>query len=183
MKVFDELNRFSTLQCQEILQTFPQALKNKISKKSGDNSKKLCILEYFHLQKMLGLKNLNPLRLSENGKPYIEGEKFFSISNSENVFCISVSRFQVGVDLQKMIAYDERLAKRICNENEFERLKNSKDKDLELTKLWTKKESLIKCRGETLGQNLKTLLDDTNGFSFRFSKYKDFIICECKKTL
>lgn len=183
MKIFDDLNAFSTLQCQEILQSFPKVLKNKISKKSGENSKKLCILEYFQLQKMIGLKNLDGLKFSANGKPFIEGEKFFNISNSENVFCISVSRFQVGVDLQKMIAYDERLAKRICNETEFEKLKSAKDKDLALTKLWTKKESLIKCRGETIGQDLKTLLDNADDFSFRYSKYKDFIICECKKTL
>ncbi len=183
IRIYDNFDKYSEEEYTTIFQSFPDILKTKVRNRVGEDRKKMCIAEYFSLKQMLGCENLDDLKLSENGKPYIENEKFFNISNSEDLFCIAVSDVPVGVDIQKIIRYDQKLAKRICSESEFDSLNEVKDKDLELTKLWTKKEAFIKCRGETIGQDLKGLLEDTKGYDFQFSTHGDFVICECKKTL
>lgn len=183
IKVFEWFDDKQDGFLEEEYQKFSECLKKRVLQKKVDDAKRMCIYQYSCLRRLLKLEDLKALEFSSNGKPFVDGAKFFSISNSENVICIAVSSCQVGVDLQKMIPYDERLAKRICSQTEYALLMEAKDKNLEITKLWTKKESFIKCKGETLGQDLKTLLDQSNDFEFCFSKHKDFVICECKKTL
>lgn len=183
IRVYDDLNEYSNEEYKTIFESFPDALKSKVKGRVGEDRKKICIAEYFSLQQLLACADLNMLKFSENGKPYIDNEKFFNISNSADVFCIAISDNEVGVDIQKTIPYNEKLAKRICNQKELTLLEKSDDKDVMLTKLWTKKESLIKCKGETIAQDLKSLLEDTSGFKFRHFRYKDFVVCECIKVL
>ncbi len=182
IKVYD-VREFLDEDCEKAFQTFPKVLKEKVLKKSDDTAKKMCIAEYLCLRKLLKIENLDNLSFSKNGKPCIENDKYFNISNSGNLFCIAVSKVPVGVDIQKIFYYKENLAKKICNEREFEELKKAKNKDLAMTKLWTKKESFIKCKGETIGQNLKSLLENCEGFKFKFLEVDGFVICGCEKTL
>ena len=183
IKIFDGDVGLSNEECKRIFETFPDVLKEKIKKKRDEKTKKMCIAEYFFLQKLLKIESLNGLQISPNGKPYIDEEKFFNISNSGDKFCIATADKPIGVDIQKMIRFDQRLAKKICNAEELGLLDKAVDKDLEITKIWTKKEAFIKCKGETIGQDLKALLRDTKGFKFRFLRKDNFVVCECKKTL
>lgn len=180
IKVYD-VREFLDEDCEKAFQTFPKVLKEKVSKKSDDTAKKMCIAEYLCLRKLLKIENLDNLSFSKNGKPCIENDKYFNISNSGNLFCIAVSKMPVGVDIQNIFTFKENLAKKICNDKEFEKLMNASDKNLAITKIWTKKESFIKCKGETIGQDLKRVLENFSGYHFKFSKFQDYVICECKK--
>lgn len=183
IKVYDNFCELSDEECKQAFDSFPERLKEKVRKKCGNEMKKLCIAEYCALQNLLRIENLEDLKFSETGKPYIENRGFFSLSNDKGRFCIAVSDVPVGVDMQRIIPFKQSLADRICNKNELALLDGATDKDLEITKLWTQKEALIKCRGEAIGQNLKTLLCDVKGYKFQFLKMGDFVVCECKKTL
>ena len=116
IRIYGDFDKYSEEEYKTIFQSFPDVLKIKVKNRVGEDRKKMCIAEYFSLQKMLGRENLDGLKFSENGKPYIENEKFFNISNSGDVFCIAVSDVPVGVDVQKIIRFNQKLAKRICSE-------------------------------------------------------------------
>ncbi len=179
IKIFCYSDSYLEDDYEKVYNDFPLALKEKVDKRNGDKRGQT-IFVYHKLQELLNISSLDKLKFTENGKPYIEGGKYFNISHSENVICIGVSSVPIGVDVQKLIPYNEKLAKRICNEKELKALSRAKNKDLVLTKFWTKKESLIKCKGETIAQDLAKVLDDTKGFKFRYKKFGDFVICSVK---
>lgn len=160
---------------------FPDMLKEKINKKGNIEKKRASIIEYALLQRLLKRRTLPLIFFNKNGKPYINGRKFFNISNSGDMICIAVSYKEVGVDIQKIIEYDERLANKICSDSELEELNIIEDKNEQLTKLWTIKESIIKCEGESLAQDLKKVNMDTRKYKFKCKRIGDYYLTLCAK--
>jgi len=97
------------------------------------------------------------IKRSENGKPYFEGNNmpFFSVSHTKEYFVFAIAPFKVGVDIE-FISKDEKkqkIAKRYFSEREKEYPN--------FTRLWTRKESLVKYYGDTLFNSLATeVLED-----------------------
>lgn len=94
---------------------------------------------------------------------------------------MAVSQKPVGVNIQSMIEYSANLAKRICNENEIAGIKYATDFNKAITKLWVQKESLIKLKGQTIGQDLKTVLEDVGDYKFSFFELEKHVACVCEK--
>lgn len=86
---------------------------------------------------------------NEYGKPYVNcsDKAFFNISHSGNIAVCAVFDNEVGADIQKLSKYNEALAKRMCNEDEFNSIIKSENKDYEFTRIWTIKESYQKFLG------------------------------------
>lgn len=74
----------------------------------------------------------------------------FSLSHSRGVAAAAVSNGAVGVDVESVDGFAsrvpdfERVARRICSDDELARVKSRGD----LLRIWTKKESIFKCIGE-----------------------------------
>lgn len=157
----------------------PKSRKEKIKKITNKNQQNIRILEYFLIHKFLNLKEFEDFKYTKYGKPYLPNSKHFNISHCENFLCISFADTPVGIDVQKKVSYNEKIAKYICNDYELEQLKNSNSKDIDLTKLWIKKESFIKCLGIDISFNLKKL--DYKNCTFEYYQIDDYFICECLK--
>ena len=81
------------------------------------------------------------MKLSNNGKPYLENGPYFNLSHSGEYIALAVSKSRiVGVDIEQI---DENKVDAI----KFSSLKEEKNvNDLEtLFRIWSNKESLIKC--------------------------------------
>ena len=160
----------------------PASLKQKANKRQG-HDKAITIIEYFALKNLLNFKGLPDFEYNKNGKPSLKNHAF-SIAHCNNVLCIATSskNNQIGVDIQDIKDYDEKIAKFVCNQHEFEMLNKSKNKNLAFAKLFVKKEATIKCLGLTLGSSLKDILQSNNScnFNYTFKKHKNYIICECQ---
>ena len=76
---------------------------------------------------------------NEYGKPYLNNNLYFNISNSNNITACIISDKEIGLDIEK-IKYNEKVAKRVLNVKEMEILNNSKNKDEMFTIFWTSKE-------------------------------------------
>ncbi len=89
------------------------------------------------------------IKVAAHGKLYLaeRNDIFFNYSHSEGLIFCAVAGREVGVDIQKIKPYNARLAKRICSEEEFVQLENSKTKDEAFCRLWTKKEAAAKLYG------------------------------------
>lgn len=79
---------------------------------------------------------------TENGKPLVDG-LYFNVSHSGNLVGCAVSQRPVGLDLEQIRPAPPRL--RCAMEAEGE-------SDEAFFRLWTKREALLKCRGETIAQ-------------------------------
>lgn len=178
VKLFRNL-KFDDLWLAETEQTLPQNIKDYANKKVDKFDRAVTIFEYTYLAKKLNV-DLSLIKYGNRGKPYFEGAKQFSLSHSGNMLAVAISNKTVGVDVQTILPYDKALAKTICNEKELEQVNNSRNPARELTKLWAKKESLIKCKGEGFNQDLKTILERNPNFKYKTKSGKGFELCVCK---
>ena len=75
----------------------------------------------------------------------------FSLSHSENLVAVALSRKSVGVDIERKdeTRFDEKMAQKILTEREEKELEqtSAQSRGAALNVLWTKKEALFKCTG------------------------------------
>ena len=130
---------------------------------------------------MILKKNDFEINVGKNGKPFVKGEKPFNVSHSGEYLIVASHDKEVGVDIQKKTLFKEKLALKICNKKEVELLESSKNKNLEFTKLWTKKESYIKMLGESIVQDLTNIDTMENPQYYTTLEFNDYIISLCSK--
>ncbi|MBE7092642.1 MAG: 4'-phosphopantetheinyl transferase superfamily protein [Clostridiales bacterium] len=94
-----------------------------------------------------------------SGKPYIEGNQLFvSISHSKDFFLVGTNKLPVGVDIEVVRHFDNRLINRYFTSSEIAYI----DSDEKFFKIWTVKEAFLKLTGEGL-KGIKKLNTVTNG--------------------
>ena len=110
------------------------------------------------------------IEIGENGKPYSD-LMHFGISHTENLVVCTVAENRVGIDIEKIRPYSDKLAKRITNDKEYEYINKSAEK---LIEIWTLKEAIIKRDGKGIASIKSTdTLAETNKQKY---VYEDFII-------
>ncbi len=87
-----------------------------------------------------------------NGKPYLpDGAPFFNASDSGEFVVVAMASTEIGIDLEVLrpMARRDRLAKRICTDQELEAFTALPDaeKNRALLRLWTCKEAGLKATG------------------------------------
>jgi 4'-phosphopantetheinyl transferase len=134
---------------------------------------------------------------NEYGKPYLENKDiFFNNSHSGKWVVCGISKYEVGIDVEKIKNIDINIAKRFFHKDEYlYLLKNENKKDF-FYKLWTLKESFIKAdgRGLSLGLDSFCILPDRNPlralYNNELSEYylknynflKDYKVSVCSKS-
>ena len=109
-----------------------------------------------------------PLCEDEKGKPYIEGDPFFiNLSHSGQRVAAALAPCRVGCDVEQTCRDGIGIAKHFFAKEETGYLSAIGDEAgqrSEFARLWTCKESIVKCTGEGLGRELDDFsLIDANG--------------------
>lgn len=97
------------------------------------------------------------------GKPDLEGRPFhFNLSHSEDVALVAVTGAgPVGVDVERIRSFSRRrrLARRVLSRAERERLRElpEGERSLAFARAWTRKEALVKARGEGVYNGLERI--------------------------
>lgn len=105
----------------------------------------------------LYLKNkyIGEYSFNEYGKP-ISSRCFFNISHSHGLVILGINdKCEIGVDIEKNKSIEDKYKRYICNDEEYKYIKN----DTDFLKIWTNKESLLKC----LGVGINKKLSEVNG--------------------
>ncbi|MEA4805876.1 4'-phosphopantetheinyl transferase family protein [Acetobacterium wieringae] len=161
--LFDQMEEFSDELFKRSLMLLPDERQQKATAYRQKLDQKLSILGYVLLN--YGLKNeygiSEKLRFcySAKGKPYLSDypQIHFNLSHCKNGVICAIHTSDVGVDIETVAAYDGQLAEYVCNEQELKLINKSDNKALAFTKIWTKKESLMKKTGAGLRDDLKTI--------------------------
>ncbi len=127
-----------------------QNRQKKARRFSHRNQKIICIFTELLLKYALkekGFSQNNPeYRYNKNGKPYLaNSDIFFNNSHSKNMICTVVSDSEIGCDIEKIRGIKKNIFKRI-----FPKLSADTMTERELIGLWTRLESCIKLRGESI---------------------------------
>lgn len=84
------------------------------------------------------------------GKPYLPQGPDFSISHSRGYVAVAVSDREVGLDMEMVRPYPERLPRRIFSQEELRWFQSRWETQVDFFTLWTLKESYFKFLGTGL---------------------------------
>ncbi len=135
----------------------PKERKDKCDRFKIEADKNRCITAYallVHALSDLGINCSDTLVIKEgaDGKPYIpDTDVFFNISHSGQRCAVALSPAKVGCDVERRGKDVLKVAKRFFAPAEYSYLGSIEDDaflNIEFTKIWTMKESFVKCLGE-----------------------------------
>lgn len=177
---FDDYECFCAENFVELL---PEERKKKYSRLKRKTDKDNCAAAYLLLRYALSESGIDDfeIEIGPNGKPLLKnGKLYFNISHCSSGVAVAVDSEPIGIDVQEIGEYNERVANRFFCADENERIKATADKAETFTRIWTLNESVIKCNGKTLA--------DINDFSFGdfeefFEKYEKKFSCLCEKNV
>jgi phosphopantetheinyl transferase len=128
---------------------------------------------YLLLAELFG-GNLPPLCFAETGKPFlVDRSAWISLSHTKTGVAAAVSDKPIGIDLQTVVSYKERLARRACSESELQLLASLTDsaRDECFTRIWTAKEAMAKAQGDGMARlGLRNLQTDPTGMRGRLGE-------------
>lgn len=128
--------------------------------------------------KIQSLKELEScIEIGAHGKPYFKDKAsfpFFNISHSGAYAVCALSTCEIGIDIQKIQPYSQRLLKRILTRQELLQLEQSEEKESFFCRLWSQKESYVKWSGQGITRELDTL--ERNAWQESFS-LEDYWVC------
>ena len=103
------------------------------------------LLQYAIMDKWGVKVDVNNIKISPNGKPYMDKYEF-SISHCQGLVCVVISEVEVGVDIECATKPRQwqRLSRRVLTLEEQDISKDEKT----MTAIWTKKEAVFKLLGE-----------------------------------
>lgn len=113
--------------------------------------------------------------IGTHGKPSLteHPDIHFNLSHCKYAVACAVSDFPVGVDVECLNRYNERLARHVLSDKEFTLVRQSTNPDTEFTRLWTMKESVCKLTGTGIIDEIKTLLTDNPDITTNTCIYHD----------
>lgn len=149
-------------------ESLSESVLERVNNKTKKADKAQSLSAYRCINKLLSLMNIvDEVVLKENGKPILQsGEAFISASHSKGFVLCGISKFPIGVDVEKMRKIDLKVARRFCSEKELENCKNEQD----FFKIWTLKEAYFKLYGN---------VSDIKEIEFTFSA--DRVCCSDEK--
>ena len=140
-----------------IYETMPAWRKEKINSYRFKKDKDLSLIAGVLLKEAcidFGIEGMDEnIVLGENGKPAFRDSNIkFSISHSGDKVMCAMSEKNIGCDVEKKEKIKEKIADRFFADKENEYIHLSDDKDDAFFRIWTLKESFMKCTG--LGMKL-----------------------------
>lgn len=96
----------------------------------------------------ISMSNLN-IQQGEFGKPYLPefSDIHFNISHSGDYVVCAFFDSPIGVDIQTILTYSEKIAKRVLSCEKIKKIEESQNPDLAFTTCWAEKEALLKMVG------------------------------------
>lgn len=125
---------------------------------AGERALARMLLSY-GLFREYGVKGETAVETAPLGKPYLPEYPgiYFNYSHCRRGILCGISDGEIGVDIEEIIPYKEKLARRICHPEELRMLSEAEDKNRMLTAIWTAKESYLKYMGTGIRSDLRLL--------------------------
>ncbi|MBQ5592066.1 MAG: 4'-phosphopantetheinyl transferase superfamily protein [Clostridia bacterium] len=150
---FENYDDFSA---EKFLGFLPAYRREKFEKLKQKRDKENCVASYLLFKKALadfGVEDFE-IEIKENGKPFLKNNKniFFNISHTDGGVAVVADKRPVGIDIQDILTVREGVIERCFSADEKDIISKSNSPEREFTRLWTLKESAVKCNAETLAE-------------------------------
>lgn len=95
---------------------------------------------------------------NEYGAPRLEHGPCFSISHCKNAIAVAISETPIGIDIEHIRIARPELVERTMNEAEQQQIWESDQPNIAFTRLWTRKEAVLKLQGTGIIGDIKNTL-------------------------
>ena len=95
---------------------------------------------------------------NEYGAPSIQGGPYFSISHCKEGIAVAVDSQPIGIDIESVRPFKEALMHKTMNADEQAQIMGSEAADWAFTRLWTKKEAVLKMQATGIISDLHEVL-------------------------
>lgn len=177
---FDDYENFCA---EKFLEFLPEKRIEKYNRLKRKTDRDNCAAAYLLLRYALRENGIDSFEteVGANGKPFLKNKKLsFNISHCAEGVAVAVDTEPVGIDVQELGNYKERVAKRFFTDGERKKINASPDKAKAFTRIWTLKESAIKCEGKSLANLGEFSFGDHEKF---FEKYEKNFSCLSEKNV
>lgn len=130
-----------------------------------EQGRKTCAAAYLllceALRKEHGIEEQPVFEYGEHGKPLLAGHPdiHFNLSHCREAAICVVSHEPVGVDIESIRPLKESLARYVMNDEEMAQILHAENPALEFTRLWTRKEAVVKRSGHGISDHMKHVLE------------------------
>lgn len=172
------INEMTKSEYDEFFNLMTEKKRERVERFKNAEDKKLCVcgemLAKNAVSRESGIAAADLVFETEkSGKPFCKNADVeFSISHSGEYAVCAVSDRPVGIDIQKIVPYNEKTAERVCSGEEIVKIIKSQNKSKEFIKIWTQKEAVLKRDGKSIfDSDIKTCLNGKNVQTIEFSDY------------
>ena len=153
------------------LLSLPYLLQKKIRRLKREKSQIHSLIGYKLVQYALSengfsISYLLNIEFEKEGKPFIPDTFNFNISHSENIVVCSISSKKIGVDIEKIRKINVENMTPFLTTQEYNKLLNSRNTDIEFANIWTKKEAFVKAIGKGMSINFANINISNNKISY-----------------
>lgn len=149
---------------QSALPLLSEQRREQVLRFKHEQGRKTCVAAYMllceGLRKEYGIAEPPVFTYGEHGKPTLVSHPdiHFSLSHCREVAACVIDRRPVGIDVETIRPFKERLMQYTMNDSEVKCIRQAERPDVEFIRLWTMKEAVLKLTGEGISRNLKTVL-------------------------
>lgn len=171
-------DNYASLPIEDYKKLLPVERAEKLERFRFLRDKENCLGAYLLLQyalKQIGIENFE-IEIGKNNKPQLKnGGTFFNISHCKLGIAVAVGQSEIGIDIQDITPYEKNVAKRVCTAEEINQLESSDSPDRAFTRLWTLKESAVKCNADGIKSLSKfSFANEGNSFIKYGKSFKTF---------
>lgn len=164
----DDIYGFSAEKIAECIENLPSQRREVALRFKHDLGRRQCVLAYQllcdGLEHEYGITDKPIFSYGEHGKPSIIGHEdiHFNLSHCKTAVACAISDKPIGIDIESIRPAKETVIRYAMNDAETQRIMESSNPDLEFTRLWTMKESVLKLTGEGINDDMKNVLASDN---------------------
>ena len=193
--LFSEYEKITPDIEQLLIDKLPPKRREKALRFRHSGGRLSCILGYllflYGFRNIYKEKDLPDFNHTQDGKPFLKDypDIHFNISHCNGAVACFFGSMSVGVDIQDMRDSSFNHIKRVCSDEEIERIENAAEPNLEFCRIWSIKEALSKLSGKGIifsdirnlsprGVNLSTIFIEPNKYltGASYDKNADFSI-------
>ncbi len=161
----DDIYGFSAEKIAECIENLPSQRREVALRYKHELGRRQCVLAYLllcdGLEREYGITDKPVFAYGGHGKPSIIGHEdiHFNLSHCKTAVACAISDKPIGIDVESIRPVKEAVIRYAMNDDEVQQILTSPNPDLEFTRLWTIKESVLKLTGEGINDDMKNVLN------------------------
>lgn len=165
----DNLEQYSEAKIEQLMETLPEQRRTFAQRFKFPQGRKESVLAYLllcrGLKEQYDIHTMPDFIMGEHGKPTLKDypQIHFNLSHCKQAVLCVLGDGPVGADVERLGRYHEDVARYCMSDEEMAVIGQDNRPEFPFTRLWTKKEAVLKLQGTGITDQMKTVLTHLEG--------------------